>query len=400
MLPRTRGNLFREFFKSEKSSGFILIGCTVLSLLLANSPIGEGYTHFLHKHINLSFAGLKLDYSIEHWINDGLMSIFFLLVGLEIERELYVGELASIQKALLPIIAAVGGMVVPAGIHFLFNSGTPQQAGFGIPMATDIAFTLGILSLAGKRVPISLKIFLTALAIIDDLGAIAVIALFYSKGFSIMYFGLALGVFGLLYVLGRKNVNALWIYIVGGVIMWYCMMQSGVHATIAGVLLAFAIPFPRTVRLEDNPSWQLQHFLHYPVAFVILPLFALANTAIPIAADAISGFKTNNALGIMAGLFIGKPLGILLFCFVAVKSGLAKMAEGILWKALAGAAVLAGIGFTMSIFITNLAFNDQDTIDQSKLAILAASLISALGGLLILFQLPLNKRAHRRPHQE
>lgn len=395
MLLRTRGNLFREFFKSEKSAGFILIGCTVLSLLLANSAIGDSYTHFLHQHLNLSFAGLKLDYSIEHWINDGLMSIFFLLVGLEIERELYVGELASIQKALLPIIAALGGMVVPAGIHFLFNNGTPQQAGFGIPMATDIAFTLGILSLAGNRVPISLKIFLTALAIIDDLGAIAVIAVFYSKGFSLFYFGLALGVFALLYVLGRKHVNTVWVYIAGGVIMWYCMMQSGVHATIAGVLLAFAIPFPRKVKLEDNPSWQLQHALHYPVAFVILPLFALANTAIPITAEAASGFKTNNAIGIIAGLFVGKPLGILLFCFVAVKTGFAKLADDISWKALAGAAVLAGIGFTMSIFITNLAFNDQVTIDQSKLAILAASLVSACIGLLILFQLP--ARGQRRP---
>jgi NhaA family Na+:H+ antiporter len=383
-----RTNLFKAFFKSEKSSGFVLIGCTVLSLLLANSAFGDSYIHFLHSHLDISYFGLKLDYSIEHWINDGLMSIFFLLVGLEIERELYVGELASIQKALLPILAAAGGMAVPALIHYLFNAGTPEQAGFGIPMATDIAFTLGILSLAGNRVPISLKIFLTALAIIDDLGAIVIIAIFYSKGFSLLYFGIALGTFGLMYVLGKMKVYSLIIYIIGGVIMWYCMLQSGVHATIAGVLLAFAIPFPRNDNTEKNPSWTLQHRLHYPVAFVILPLFALANTAIPIAADAVGGFQTRNALGIMAGLFIGKPLGILLFCFVAVKFKIAALAQDISWKALSGAAVLAGIGFTMSIFITNLAFNQTTTIDQSKLAILAASGLSALAGLLILFRIP------------
>jgi NhaA family Na+:H+ antiporter len=279
-------------------------------------------------------------------------------------------------------------MAVPALIHYLFNAGTPEQAGFGIPMATDIAFTLGILSLAGNRVPISLKIFLTALAIIDDLGAIVIIAIFYSKGFSLLYFGIALGTFGLMYVLGKMKVYSLIIYIIGGVIMWYCMLQSGVHATIAGVLLAFAIPFPRNDNTEKNPSWTLQHRLHYPVAFVILPLFALANTAIPIAADAVGGFQTRNALGIMAGLFIGKPLGILLFCFVAVKFKIAALAQDISWKALSGAAVLAGIGFTMSIFITNLAFNQTTTIDQSKLAILAASGLSALAGLLILFRIP------------
>lgn len=390
-------NLFKEFFKSEKAGGFVLIACTIVSLLLANSSLSESYTHFFHQHLNLSFAGLQLDYSIEHWINDGLMSIFFLLVGLEIERELYVGEFATMQQALLPIVAAVGGMAVPALMHFAFNAGTETQAGFGIPMATDIAFTLGILSLAGNRVPTSLKIFLTALAIIDDLGAIAVIALFYSKGFSLAYFSGALAVFFLLYFLGKRGVHQLWIYIVGGVLMWYCMMQSGIHATIAGVLLAFSIPFPRNTT-RNNPSWILQHALHRPVAFIILPVFALANTAIPLGGDAMAGLQTPNALGIMAGLFLGKPVGILLFCFVAVKTGLATISTEISWKALTGAAVLAGIGFTMSIFITNLAFINTEVINQSKLAILAASLLSAIAGLTILFRLPPFKRVPHRPH--
>ncbi len=253
-------DLFREFFKSEKAGGFILIGCTLLSLILTNIGTGESYQHFWHQHLDLSFAGIELDYSVEHWINDGLMAIFFLLVGLEIERELYIGELATMRKAILPILAAAGGMLIPAAIHFAFNGGTPTQSGFGIPMATDIAFALGILSLAGNRVPVSLKIFLTALAIIDDLGAIAVIALFYSKGFSWLYFGSAMAVFALLYVLGRMKVCYLWVYLLGGVVLWYLMLKSGIHATIAGVLLAFAIPFHPND--EANISFRLQKALH------------------------------------------------------------------------------------------------------------------------------------------
>ncbi len=376
-------NLFKAFFQSEKSSGFILIGCTIVSLLVANSAAGDSYVAFFQKHIDLSFAGLHLNHTIAHWINDGLMSIFFLLVGLEIERELYVGELSTMKKALLPIVAAAGGMLVPALIHFLLNKGTNTQAGFGIPMATDIAFALGILSLAGNRVPLSLKIFLTALAIIDDLGAISVIALFYSTNFSIGYFAAAIGIFILLYIMGRTKVYHLALYLLPGIVMWYCMMQSGIHATIAGVLLAFAIPFPR-LRVRKNPSWRLQHALHLPVAFIIMPVFALANTAIQIPSNAIDGFATNNSIGIMGGLLAGKFIGIMLFCLVAVKLKLATLAEDISWKALAGVALLAGIGFTMSIFIANLAFANEAVIIQSKLSVLVASVVAAVFGLILL----------------
>ena len=375
-------DFFKDFFQSERSSGFILIGCTIISLLVANSNWGESYQHLLHYYLNLSFANVQLNYSVEHWINDGLMAVFFLLVGLEIEREIFIGELSNFRNALLPILAAIGGMVFPALIHFLFNANTSTQAGFGIPMATDIAFALGILSLAGNKVPISLKVFLTALAIIDDLGAITVIALFYTKDFSLFYFGIAIGIFLLLFIMGKFRVHYLALYLIPGTIMWYCMLKSGVHATISGVLLAFAIPFHKDD--AKNPSFKLQHFLHKPVAFLILPLFALANTAIAIPANALAGLTSHNSLGIMLGLVVGKVVGIMSTCFLSVKTGLTKLSNDISWGQLLGVAFLAGIGFTMSIFITNLAFSDSAIITASKLSILLASFIAALIGLLTL----------------
>ena len=374
--------IFKEFSESEKSSGFVLIACTVVSLVIANSPAGESYTHFFHRQLDLSFFQLDLNYSIAHWINDGLMAIFFLLVGLEIERELYIGELSSFKNALLPLLAAIGGMAVPALIHYFFNGGTPTQAGFGIPMATDIAFALGILSLAGKRIPLALKVFLTALAIIDDLGAITVIAIFYTKGFSIYYFGTALLVFLLLFIAGRKKMYYLPVYLLGGVIIWYCMLKSGVHATIAGVLLAFAIPFQKIN--DGGLSHRLQHFLHKPVAFIILPIFALANTAIIFPENVFSSFTTHNSIGIIAGLLLGKFAGIFLVSWLAVKTKIAVLASGIKWGHLLGASLLGGIGFTMSIFITNLAFADEGIITASKMSILLASVAAALLGLFIL----------------
>jgi len=375
-------DLFKNFFQSEKAGGFVLIGCTIVSLILANWFLGDGYVGFWHKRIDLSFFGFELEYSLEQWINDGLMAVFFLLVGLEIERELYVGELSSFKNALLPVIAAVRGMAVPALIHFAFNADTPTQSGFGVPMATDIAFALGILSLAGKTVPVSLKIFLTALAIIDDLGAITVIALFYTSDFSLSYFAIALGVFAVLFVLGKRKFNFLPLYLLGGIVMWYCMLKSGVHATIAGVLLAFAIPFHKDDR--KNISYKLQHALHYPVAFFILPLFALANTAIIFPADWLSSFAARNSLGIMLGLVAGKLIGIFGFSYAAVKLGLASLSTDLRWRHIAGMAVLGGIGFTMSIFITNLAFRDGGVILASKMSILVASVVAALIGLVIL----------------
>jgi NhaA family Na+:H+ antiporter len=378
---KSKLDLFKQFFQSEKAGGFVLIACTIISLIIANSAIGENYLHFWHRHIDLSFAGISLDYSIEHWINDGLMAIFFLLVGLEIERELYIGELSSFKNALLPILAALGGMIFPALIHFIFNTGTDAQAGFGIPMATDIAFALGILSLAGNRIPVSLKIFLTALAIIDDLGAITVIGVFYTKGFSLIYFLIAIAVFLILFILGKKKMRLLPVYLAGGMIMWYCMLKSGVHASIAGVLLAFAIPFDREGK---NISEKVQHFLHYPVAFIILPVFALANTAIIFPTDITGNLVSHNSLGIIAGLIVGKFIGIFCVSYLAVRFRIATLSSDLNWKHVIGISLLGGIGFTMSIFITNLAFTDQSMIASSKISILLASFLAAIAGLTFL----------------
>ena len=377
--------MFREFTSSEKSGGLVLLFCTIISLIIANGNWGDNYTHFWHQYLDLSVSRIQLNYSVEHWINDGLMAIFFLLVGLEIEREIYVGELSNIRNAILPIVAAVGGMVVPAGIHFLFNGGTPTQSGFGIPMATDIAFTLGMLSLAGARVPYSLKIFLTALAIIDDLGAIIIIAIFYNTGISWVYLGAAAGIFVMLLVFNRLKIHKLPFYLIPGVIMWYCMLKSGVHATITGVLLAFAIPFTKDD--DSNPSYHLQHFLHKPVAFIILPIFALANTGIVLAEGWYKQLTLRNDMGIMLGLVLGKPLGILLFCWVLVKVKLAQLPKYVTWRHMAGAGALAGIDFTMSIFISNLAFKDYDVIQFAKVAVLVGSLVAVILGLTIFFTL-------------
>lgn len=381
--------LFREFFESERAGGLILVGCTLVSILLTNSGAGEGWLHFWHARLDLSFGGIPLDYSVEHWVNDGLMAIFFLLVGLEIERELYVGELADFKKALLPIIAAVGGMLVPAGVHFLFNRGTPFEHGFGIPMATDIAFALGVLSLLGNKVPASAKIFLTALAIIDDLGAILVIAVFYTKSLSLLWLAAALGIFLLLLLFNKLNINKLIFYIIPGVVMWYCMLRSGIHATLSGVLLAFAIPFRKEPAV--NPSELIQHALHKPVAFFILPAFALANTGILLSPGWAASLGSSGSLGIILGLVLGKPAGILLCCWLAIRSGLCRLPEDIRWSHLAGLGVLAGIGFTMSIFIANLAFDQPEAIQYSKIAILAASLLASLVGFSLLKSIDINK---------
>ncbi len=366
--------LFSEFFNSEKAGGILLVAATVISLVLANLPLGEAYTGFWNT--------LVLDHTLVHWINDGLMTIFFLLIGLELEREIYAGELSRLKKASLPIFAAIGGMFVPAAIFITLNFGKSTQTGAGIPMATDIAFAIGILSLLGSRVPSTLKIFLTALAVIDDLGAILVIAVFYSHGLSITYLSLAAGIFLVLVILNRLKVNQLLPYLLGGAAMWYCMLHSGVHATITGVLLAFAIPFGDGG--ENTPSFKLQHFLHKPVAFLILPVFALANTCIPIASGWYHSLVQSSSIGIMAGLVIGKPVGILLFSWLGVILGWCVLPTGIKWKNILGAGILGGIGFTMSIFITLLAFNDNELISISKISILAASLVAGITGYLFL----------------
>jgi len=366
--------LFKDFFESERAGGFVLIACTIVSLLLTNSFLGEQYLHLWHYQIG--------NHSSEHWINDGLMTIFFLLIGLELEREVYAGELSNLKNALLPIFAAVGGMLVPAGLYLFLNYGTDTQSGAGIPMATDIAFALGILSLLGNRVPVSLKVFLTALAVIDDLGAILIIALFYSKGLVWSNLFIALGIFAFLLVLNRLKVRNLIPYLVCGVIMWYFMLNSGVHATITGVLLAFAIPFGNGD--EKSTSFILQHFLHKPVAFVILPLFALANTAIVLNSDWHYALSHHYTLGIALGLIVGKPLGIMLLSYLAVKLKISRLPDDLNWKSVLGVSFLGGIGFTMSIFITLLAFSDGEHIDNAKIMILVSSLMAAVIGLLYL----------------
>ena len=374
-LPNTTLSLtFNKFFHSEKSSGILLILCTIIALLIANSALGPAYKDLLHAKV--------LGMSVEHWINDGLMAIFFLFVGLELERELYSGELSNLKAALLPIFAAAGGIAVPALIHFALNAGTPAQAGTGIPMATDIAFALGVLALLGKRVPTSLKVFLTALAVMDDLGAIIVIALFYTAQLSVGYLLASLAVFGIMVVMNRYlRIMALLPYLIGGALMWYLMLRSGVHATIAGVLLAFAIPFSSTAEDVRSPSHRLEDMLHKPVAFLILPIFALANTGIIIGAGWQNELLTANSLGIMGGLVIGKPIGIALLSFAVVALGLCMLPGDLRWRHIIGAGLLGGIGFTMSIFITNLAFADNPAlIDASKMAIFMASLIAGICG--------------------
>lgn len=367
---------FKDFFENERAGAYVLIVCTIISLAIANTAFGPSYIKFFH-----SYAG---PLSIEHWINDGLMAIFFLLIGLELKREILVGELSDVRKALLPVFAALGGIAVPASIHYLLNNGTPTQPGVGIPMATDIAFAVGVLALLGSRVPASLKVFLVALAVIDDLGAIIVIAVFYTAELSTMYLFGALGMVAVLFALGRVfKVMSLVPYIIGGALMWYLMLKSGVHATIAGVLLGFVIPFTHKSEDMESPSHRLEHYLHKPVAFVILPIFALANTCLMIASDWAAGLLSPNSLGIMFGLGLGKPFGIFLFAFVVAAVGLCRLPLDLNWKHIIGAGMLGGIGFTMSIFITNLAFTGQpEMIDSSKMAIFIASVFSAVIGLL------------------
>lgn len=364
--------LFKEFFESEKAGGLILVFVTILSLILANSALQADYINIWH----IKLGGL----SIVHWINDGLMAIFFLLIGLELEREIYHGELSTLKSASFPIFGALGGLLLPAGIFLMLNFGTDTQSGAGIPMATDIAFAIGILSLLGNRVPVSLKIFLTALAVMDDLGAIIVIAIFYTSSLAYVNLFIALGVFGFLLILNRLKVYNLIPYVIGGIVMWYFMLNSGVHATITGVLLAFAIPFRKAG--EKSPSYILQHILHKPVAFFILPLFAMANTGLAIDDNWQSGLVETSSLGIIAGLLIGKPLGIWLFSFIGVGLGLCVLPSDLKWKNIVGAGFLGGIGFTMSIFITLLAFDDVDIINNSKIAIIVASVIAGSIGFI------------------
>jgi|WetSurSiteA1Bulk_404760.scaffolds.fasta_scaffold04684_2 Na+:H+ antiporter, NhaA family len=366
-------NPIKELAESGKLSGILLLIATSISLCLSNIPHTKVYSSFWEHQIGFPFFVT----SINHWINDGLMVIFFLLVTLEIKREILKGELSSIHRSLLPIFAALGGMVFPALIYFSFNTQTGDLKGWAIPTATDIAFSLGILSLLGRKVPFGLKVFLTALAIIDDLGAIFIIVIFYSTE---LHFDMLLSaalILSVLIALNRFKVSKLSFFILLGLPLWYCIFKSGVHATIAGVLLAFTIPLSKIETLE--------HYLYRPVNYLILPLFALANTAIAISFASLHVIVFSSlGLGIVLGLLLGKPLGIFLLSFIAVKVKMTQLPKSVTWGHLIGIGFAAGIGFTMSLFIANLSFDNVTTLNVSKLSVLLGSILSAIIGLIVL----------------
>ena len=417
----------QEFLHQEASGGILLIIATVIALAWANSPFADSYHHLWHTYIKIDVGGIGFNYSLHHWINDGLMVIFFFVVGLEIKREMLVGELSSAKKAALPIAAALGGMIFPALIYTIFNLGSEGSSGWGIPMATDIAFVVGILALLGNRVPLALKIFILALAIVDDLGAVLVIAIFYTSNISYTSLLIGAGLIVLLIAMNKMGVRNLLVYTLVGIALWLAFLKSGVHATVAGVLLAFTIPVSSRIntkkfknetesllkdfnnagehgenvltnserltivdQIENNcekiltPLQRFEHGLHPWVSFFIMPVFALANAGVTIGSGFSSALTHPVSIGIILGLFIGKQIGIFGFSYLAVKLKLASEPEGVSWKKIYAASILAGIGFTMSLFIANLAFNSPDLLNISKVGILTGSLLSGIVGFIIL----------------
>lgn len=371
--------VFKAFFKSGSAGGVLLMTSVLASLIIANTGAARGFQEILNYTFGYENNWLHLQYPLLLWINDGLMAVFFLLVGLEIKRELVEGELSSIKKASLPILAAFGGAIVPALIFLFFNHNTASAEGWGIPMATDIAFALAIIALLNKRVPASLKIFLAALAIVDDLIAILVIAIFYSEQLHLMNLVYAGGLLAILVAFNRAGVKNLACYLIPGLFIWYFVHHSGIHATIAGVLVAFTLP--TNTGSNTSPLEKLEHILLKPVNFFIMPLFALANTNITIESSMFSGLGSSLSLGIMAGLLVGKPLGILLSSWLAVKTGIAKLPEAAGWKHITGIGIVGGIGFTMSIFIALLSFPGQENLQTiAKFAILVTSVTAGILG--------------------
>ena len=417
----------QEFLHQQASGGILLIIATVIALAWANSPFAESYHHLWHTYVKIDVGGVGLNYSLHHWINDGLMVIFFFVVGLEIKREMLVGELSTAKKAALPIAAALGGMIFPALIYTMFNLGSESASGWGIPMATDIAFVVGILALLGNRVPLALKIFILALAIVDDLGAVLVIAIFYTSNISYTSLLVGAGLIVLLIAMNRMGVRNLLVYTLVGIALWLAFLKSGVHATVAGVLLAFTIPVSSRIntkkfknetenllkdfdnagehgddvltnserlsivdQIENNcekiltPLQRFEHGLHPWVSFFIMPVFALANAGVAVSDELGSALTHPVSIGIVLGLFLGKQIGIFSFSYIAVKLKLASEPEGVSWKKIYAASVIAGIGFTMSLFIANLAFNSPELLNISKVGILAGSLLSGIVGFIIL----------------
>ncbi|MBC7907372.1 MAG: Na+/H+ antiporter NhaA [Rhodospirillaceae bacterium] len=369
-----KGGLAARFLALESAGGILLVGMMVVALAVVNSPLGPIYDSVLGWHLG--------PLSVLHWINDGLMAVFFLLVALEIKREMLEGELSSPAQVMLPAVAAVGGMLVPTLIYLGFNGGNPEGLrGWAIPSATDIAFSLGVLSVLGKRVPMSLRVFLTALAIIDDLGAILIIAFFYSGALSAIYLAAGAAATLVLVLLNRAGVVRLLPYLLVGAVLWVCVLKSGIHATIAGVVLGLAIPLPALHRLE--------HGLHPWVAFLILPLFALANSGLSFQGLGLEAMADPVFLGIAVGLFVGKQIGVFGFSWAMIRAGVGRLPEGADWRTLYGVSVLTGIGFTMSLFIGGLAFPDGEAMVETRFGVLVGSLLSALVGYIVLAKRPL-----------
>jgi NhaA family Na+:H+ antiporter len=381
---------FQRFVKAEASGGILLIGCTAVALVSANSPWSGSYFHLWHTDPTFGLGGKLLSEPLHFWINDGLMALFFLLVGLEIKRETLVGELASFRKAALPIAAALGGMIVPAGLYALLNQGGLGASGWGIPMATDIAFALGVLALLGDRVPTSLKVFLAALAIADDIGAVLVIAFFYTDQISWISLGVGGLFFGALIAANRAGARHPLVYAVLGLGLWLAFLPSGIHATVAGVLLAVTIPARQPVCSSDfpargeSPMLRFEHALMPWNKYVIMPVFALANAGVVLGAGAVRSLANPISLGVICGLVLGKPVGIVLFSWLATRIRVAAMLDGISWRQILGVGMLGGIGFTMSLFIANLAFGETPALETAKVGILTASVASAMAGAVVL----------------
>ncbi len=380
--------MIEEFLKKESTGGLLLICATILALILSNTGMSSLYETFLHIPVEIRVGALHIDKSLYHWVNDGLMAIFFLLIGLEVKREILEGHLSSVKQVILPGVAAVGGMLIPGLIYLIFNHDNPIAAnGWAIPTATDIAFALGILSLLGKRVPVSLKIFLMALAIMDDLGAIVIIALFYTTELSTLSLIVAGTSLTLLTILNFSGVTQKSVYFVIGAVLWVSVLKSGVHATLAGVALAFTIPLNARNKQNEHfsPLKEIEHGLHFWVALFILPLFAFVNAGVDITEISLNQMSGNVPLGIMLGLFIGKQLGVFGFSWLAIKLNIARLPDDSNWLQLYGVSVLTGIGFTMSLFIVSLAFEDDRIFQYTdKLAILIGSFMSGIVGYLAL----------------
>lgn len=375
-------NVFKDFFKSSNAGGILLFICVIISLIIANTSLGSSLQALLDWELGYESTAVHLKYSVLLWINDGLMAIFFLLVGLEIKREIVEGELSSPKKASLPILCAIGGAVIPALIYLSINAGKDTASGWGIPMATDIAFALAVITLLGNKIPASLKIFLAALAIVDDLIAILVIALFYSSGIEITYLIYAGIGLTILVIMNRLNILNPYLYLIPGVFIWYFIHHSGIHATVAGVLVAMTIPTNDTA--IESPLERLEHALVKPVNFLIIPIFAFANTNITIQSEMIHGLIAPLGLGISLGLLLGKPLGIFLMAFICSKLKISSLPEGSNLKHIIGIGLLAGIGFTMSIFISILSYENPLYVNEAKLSILISSVLAGLIGYFLL----------------